>query len=181
MELPLYRLPSVRSVGLSVCKQTVDFLRGAGSIIVVVSVVIWALSTWPSGNMETSYLATVGRSLSPVGALMGLGWQMTVALVTSFVRKENTLATLGVLYGSGQDGGNWVMSLRAALTPGAGLAFLVVQMLFIPCVATVVSVHQETASWRWTLFSVALLLIVSVALGIAVYQLARILGFGSIS
>jgi ferrous iron transport protein B len=179
MELPLYRLPSLRMVGLAVWNQTMDFLRGAGSVILVVSVIIWALSTWPSGDMETSFLATIGRSLSPIGALMGLGWQMTVALLTSFVRKENTLATLSVLYGSGQDGGDWALVLRGALSPAAGLAFLVVQMLFIPCVATVVSIRQETESWRWTVAGVVLLLSISTALGIAVYQAARLLGFSS--
>ena len=179
MELPLYRMPSLRRAGRSVWRQTVDFLKGAGSVIVVVSVFIWALSTLPDGNMETSYLAAIGRLLAPLGALMGMGWQMTVALLTGFVRKENTLATLGVLYGSGVEGATWSASLQAALTPSAALAFLAVQMLFIPCIATVVAIHHETRSWRWTGVSVLSNLVVSLTVGIAVYQSVRLLGLAA--
>jgi len=64
------------------------------------------------------------------------------------------------------------------LTPAAALAFLAVQMLFVPCVAVVSTIRQETASWRWTAFSVALLLVVSFAVGIAIYQGAMLVGWG---
>lgn len=176
MDLPLYHRPQLRAVALAAWRQVADFIQGAGTVIVVVSVVIWAFSFMPNGNIESSYLASAGRLLSPIGALMGLGWQMMVALVTSFVRKENTLATLGVLFGSGPDSAGWTTALRAALTPAAGLSFLVVQLLFVPCVATVAAIRQETGSWRWTVVSVALLLTLSFAAGVIVYQGARLLG-----
>lgn len=178
MDLPLYHRPQPRAVLLAVWRQITDFIRGAGTVIVVVSVIIWAFSWLPDGDIETSYLATAGHFLSPIGALMGLGWQMMVALVTSFVRKENTLATLGVLFGAGPESAGWMTALRAALTPAAGLSFIVVQMLFVPCVATVAAIRQETGSWRWTLVSVLLLLAISFAAGIAVYQGARLIGAG---
>ncbi len=63
--------------------------------------VVWALSTLPNGELETSYLAGVGKALAPLGALMGLDWKMVVALLTSLVAKENSVATLGVLFGDG--------------------------------------------------------------------------------
>jgi ferrous iron transport protein B len=178
MELPLYHAPNVRTIGLSVWQRTVEFVKEAGSVILVVSVVVWAFSTLPEGNIETSYLASIGRLLIPLGALMGLGWQMMVALLTSFIRKENTIATLSVLYGSSSEGISPTAALRAALTPAAALAFLAVQMLFIPCVATVATIRQGTNSWRWTLFSIALLLAVSFAVGIVIYQVAQLLGIG---
>ena len=83
-----------------------------------------------------------------------------------------------MLFGAGPDNAGWTTALRAALTPAAGLAFLVVQMLFVPCVATVAATRQETGSWRWTAFSVVLLLFVSLATGIVIYQAARALGWG---
>jgi ferrous iron transport protein B len=178
MELPLYHVPNVRTIGLSIWQRLVAFLQKAGSIILVVSVVVWALSYLPQGQIETSYLATVGRLLAPLGALMGLGWQMIVALLTSFVAKENTIATLGVLYSSGQQGAGLAAALSGALTPAAALAFLAVQVLFIPCVATVATMRQETGSWHWTVFSVALLLVISLTVGIAIYQGARLVGWG---
>jgi len=175
MELPLYHLPNVRTIGLSIWQRVVAFLQKAGSIILVVSVVVWALSYLPQGQIETSYLATIGRLLVPLGALLGLDWQMIVALLTSFVAKENTIATLGVLYGSGE-GAGLATTLSGALTPAAALAFLAVQVLFIPCVATVATMRQETGSWRWTVFSVVLLLVISLSIGIAIYQGARLVG-----
>ncbi len=178
MELPLYHLPNARTIGLSVWQRLVAFLKKAGSIIVVVSIVVWALSVLPGGEIESSYLAALGRLLVPLGGLMGLGWQMMVALLTSFVAKENTIATLGVLYSAGEEGTRLAEVLPGVLTPAAALAFLAVQMLFIPCVATVATIRQETGSWRWTAFSVALLLVVSFAVGIAIYQGARLVGWG---
>jgi ferrous iron transport protein B len=175
MELPLYHVPNVRTIGLSIWQRLVAFLQKAGSIILVVSVVVWALSYLPQGQIETSCLAAIGRLLAPLGALMGLDWQMIVALLTSFVAKENTIATLGVLYGSGQEGAGLAAALSGTLTPAAALAFLAVQVLFIPCVATVATMRQETGSWRWTVFSVVLLLVISLTIGIAIYQGAQLI------
>jgi len=170
MEMPLYHPPNLRIIGLSVWQRSLEFLKKAGGIIVVVSVLVWILSAFPEHDLETSYLASVGRFLAPLGALMGLDWRMIVALLTSVVAKENTIATLGVLYqGSG------LLALAATLTPGAALAFLVIQVTFVPCVATVAAIHQETHSWRWTAFSVALLLVISLAAGVVVYQVGRLL------
>ncbi len=178
MELPLYHLPNARTIGLSVWQRTIAFLKKAGKIILLVSVIVWALSVLPGGEIESSYLAAIGRLLAPLGGLMGLGWQMMVALLTSFVAKENTIATLGVLYSAGEEGTRLAEVLPGVLTPAAALAFLAVQMLFIPCAATVATIRQETDSWRWTAFSVALLLVVSFAVGIAIYQGARLVGWG---
>jgi len=121
-------------------------------------------------------LARFGRTLEPLGRLMGLDWRMMVALLSSFVAKENSLATLAVLYG-GAGEGQLATVLRNHVTPAAALAFLVVQMLFIPCAATMAAVRSETNSWRWTAFCVVLLLVVSLAGGIASYSVARALGF----
>jgi ferrous iron transport protein B len=169
MELPLYHLPNWRTIGLSVWLRSLSFVRKAGTVILAVSVVIWALSALPGGDVEGSYLAQLGRWLEPVGRLGGMDWRLTVALLSSFVAKENTIATLGVLYRAGEEG---LASLLAATYPPViALAYLVMQMLFIPCLATVGVIRQETASWRWTLFSVGLLLMISLLAGIVVFQI----------
>jgi ferrous iron transport protein B len=178
MELPLYHLPNARTIGLSVWQRTVAFLKKAGSIILVVSMVVWALSVLPGGEIKTSYLAVIGHLLAPLGSLMGLGWRMMVALLTGFVAKENTIATLGVLYSTGQEGVRLAEVLSGVLTPAAELAFVAVQMLFIPCVATVATTRQETGSWKWTAFSIVLLLVLSFSVGIAIYQGAMLVGWG---
>ena len=166
MELPLYHVPNLRTIGLYVWRNIVAFLQKAGSVILVASLLVWFLSYFPSGGVVTeSYLAVIGRAIAPVGQLMGLPWPVLVALITSFVAKENTIATLSVLYGNAASG------LSAVLTPPAALAFLIVQMLFIPCVATVAAMKQESRSWTWTMVGVGTSLLLSLSAGVAVYQL----------
>jgi ferrous iron transport protein B len=178
MELPLYQAPNLRIVGQGVWQRCLDFLKTAGGIILVVSVILWALSHFPNGNIENSFLAFFGRLLAPLGQWMGLEWQMMVALLTSFVRKENTIPTLAVLYSANGETAGLAHTLNAHLAPAAALAFLAVQVLFIPCVATLATIRQETGSWRWTLLSSAMLLGISLGVGIIIYQTARLLGWG---
>jgi ferrous iron transport protein B len=177
MELPLYHVPNWRTILMLVWQRSLAFFKRAGTVILVVSVVLWALSALPTGEIQTSYLARMGQLLAPVGALMGLSWQMMVALFTSFIAKENAIASLGVLFGAGGEASLAEM-LPTLMTSAAALSFLVVQMLFIPCVATVATVRRETDSWKWTLFNVLFLLVVSFGAGILVYQLAVVLGWG---
>ncbi len=179
MELPLYHIPNWRTIGLLVWQRTKAFFVRAGTIILTVSVIVWVLSVLPTGDMETSYLAQFGRLLAPLGALMGMSWRTMVALLTSFVAKENSIATLGILYGAGEGGTTLATILGTALTPAAGLAFLIVQMMFIPCVSTVAAIWQESRSARWTLFNLAFLLVVSFGTSIVLYQGARLLGWGA--
>ena len=174
MELPLYHVPNWRTIGISTWNRVLSFLRRAATIILVVSVIVWVLATLPRGDIETSYLSSLGRILSPIGSLMGLGWRPLVALLASFVAKENALATLGVLYGTGEDAGTLTQALSANFTPASGLAFLVAQMLFIPCVATVAVVKQETNSWKWTLINVVFLAVLAVVGGTIAYHLALV-------
>jgi len=172
MELPLYHRPNLRTIGLQVWQNSGEFLKRAGSLILVMAVIVWALSTLPHGEIGSSYLASLGKALAPLGALMGLNWEMIVALLASFVAKENAIATMSILFSSGGETASLGAALSGTMTPAAALAFLVVQMLFIPCVATVAVIKQETRSWKWTAFSVGLLLVISVTAGIVVYQVA---------
>lgn len=173
MELPLYHLPNRRTIALRVWQRSLSFIRKAGTLILAVSVVVWALSNLPGGDVETSYLARIGRLLEPVGQLMGLDWRLTVALLTSFIAKENSIATLGVLFGT-SEGAGLATTLAETFPPSTALAFLTVQMLFVPCVATVAVIRQET-SWKWTLFDLAFLLGVSLVAGGAVYWITHLL------
>jgi ferrous iron transport protein B len=170
MELPLYHAPNLRTVALYVWHNTAAFIRNAGTLIVLFSVVLWAMAAFPGPGIGHSLLATVGRWLAPAGRLMGLDWRMMVALLSSFLAKENTIATLGVLYRVGQEGAPLSEVLGSAVGPAAALAFLTVQMLFIPCVATMAVIRQETGGWRWVALSAGLLLVISLVAGIVIYQ-----------
>jgi ferrous iron transport protein B len=174
MELPLYHMPNVRTIGMFVWSNTWAFVRKAGNLILLASVVVWALSYFPAGSLDQSFLARFGRVLAPLGEWIGMDWRMLVALIASFVAKENAIATLGILYGRGGDG--LVRALVEQISPASALAFLTVTMLFIPCLATVAVIRQESASWRWTFFDIALLLAVALGAGVIVYHGATALG-----
>jgi ferrous iron transport protein B len=167
MELPLYHLPNFRTIGIYIWDNILGFIKKAGTTILVATLFVWGFSYFPTGNVMTSYLSMAGKALEPIGTWMGLPWPVLVALLTSFVAKENTVATLGVLYGN-------LGVLKTVMPPAAGLAFLVFQILFIPCVGTVAAIRQETRSWKWTVTSVGTQLALSLGLAVAVYQVGRL-------
>ncbi|NLX35776.1 MAG: ferrous iron transport protein B [Chloroflexi bacterium] len=172
MEMPLYHLPNWRTIAILVWQRLLAFLHKAGTVILSVSVIVWALTVLPTGEIETSYMGIIGYWLEPLGRLMGLGWRPLVAILTSFVAKENAVATLGVLYNAGETASALAPALRAELSPAAGLAFLVTQMLFIPCVSTVAVIKQETGSWKWVFVNVGMLALLALLGGIVAFHVA---------
>jgi len=174
MELPLYHKPDPKVIGIVIWASIVSFVKKAGTVILLVSVLIWILAHLPHGRIEDSYLAWFGQLLEPIGHPMGLDWKMMTALLTSIVAKENSMATLGVLYGVGREG--LVHALPSVMSHASALAFLVVLMLFIPCAATLAVMKRELDSWKWFGASFALMLAVSFLGGVMAYQIALWVG-----
>jgi ferrous iron transport protein B len=172
MELPLYHLPTPRAIGLLVWQRTLSFLEKAATIMVGAAIVVWALSYFPGPGIAHSYMAVVGQILEPAGRLVGLNWQLVVALLTSVIAKENSVATLGILYGG--SGADLPRILAVAIAPASALAYLVVQMLFVPCVATLTAIRQE-AGVRWMGANLWFLLVVSLGVGGIVYAVASVI------
>lgn len=170
MELPLYHKPDFRTIAMSVWTRVISFIKKAGTVILGVSVIIWVLSYFPGGDVESSYLASAGRILEPIGRPMGFDWKIISALMTSIVAKENAVATLGVLYGVGEEG--LIKVLPNVISAASALAFLVVIMLFIPCAATVAVMRKELGSRKWFVFSIFLMLTISFLVGMFAYQFA---------
>jgi ferrous iron transport protein B len=125
--------------------------------------------------LQTSYLARLGYLLAPVGGWMGLDWKLTVALLTSFLAKENAIATLAVLFGQAKNAG-LAVTLASAYSLPTALAFLTVSLLFIPCAATVAVIKQETGSWRWTFTNIVFMLVLSIAAGSAIFAITKAVG-----
>lgn len=176
MEMPLYHLPNPRTILVYAATNVWTFIKRAATIIVVVSMVIWLLVSYPGAGVDDSYLAMFGRSLEPVGSLLGLDWRLIVATLSSFVAKENSIAALGIIFGS--EGESLGQTLAMVITPAAALSFLVVNMLFVPCVATVAAIRAETRSWGWTLASAGLMLASALLFGLLVYRVALLFGLG---
>jgi ferrous iron transport protein B len=169
MELPLYHVPNLKTIGIYVWQNLLGFLEKAGTIILAGSLVVWGLSYFPTGEVMTSYLSYAGKMLEPIGKLMGLPWPVLLALITSIVAKENTIATLGILYG------DLVKTLPVLITAPAALALLAFQMLFIPCLGTISAIRQETHSMKWTILSSGLMLGLSLLIGILIFQIGTFL------
>jgi len=174
MELPFYHTPNLRTIGIVVWKRLTTFVKKAGTIIVLFSVLLWLLSHIPGGNIEGSILGFIGQSIEPIGRPIGLDWKMIVALLASVTAKENSIAALGVLYGVGEKGIREI--LPSVMSPASALSFLVILMLFVPCVATLVVMKQEMGGWRWFLSSFVFMVFLSYISGMAVYQCALMVG-----
>lgn len=177
MEMPLYHVPNPRTILVFALTNVWTFAKRAATIIVVASMVIWVLVSTPGEHINDSYLAMFGQALEPAGRLMGLDWQLIVATLSAFVAKENSIAALGIIFGT--EGESLASTLSAVVTPASALAFLVVNMLFVPCIATVAAIRQETRSWGWTLASTGLMIGSALLFGVLVYQLAVLVGLGA--
>jgi ferrous iron transport protein B len=174
MELPLYHNPDFRTIGIVVWSRIFAFIKKAGSVIFVFSIVLWIMSNVPGGNIEQSMLARIGRILEPLGTPIGLDWKLMVALFSSVVAKENSVATLGVLFNAGDQG--LMAALSQAVNHPSALSFLIILMLFIPCAATMTVMRQEMGGIKWPLVSFLFMLVLSYGSAVVVYHLAIALG-----
>ncbi|MGE5390372.1 MAG: nucleoside recognition domain-containing protein [Deltaproteobacteria bacterium] len=171
---PLHR-PQLSHVLKSALIRTLDFLNKIKNVVIISAVVVWFLSSFPTGaGFENSYIAIVGRSLEPLGRLAGLDWQLIVALLLGFFAKETTLSTLGVLYHASEGLGNLSSILAAHISPLIGLTFLVIYMFYTPCLATVTVIRRESGSTLFAAFSIVISLMLAFVLGTLVYQSGRL-------
>lgn len=172
---PLHR-PNISHVIKSAMVRTLDFLNKIKNVVIISSVVVWVLSSFPDGaGFEGSYIAMIGKSIEPLGSLAGLNWQLIVALLLGFFAKETTLSTLGVLYHASEGLGNLSAILASHISPLVGLTFLVIFMFYTPCLATVTTIRRESQSTLFAAFSVVISLLLAFVLGTFIYQFGRLL------
>ena len=154
MELPNYRLPSLKNVGLLLWEKASDFLRRAFTVIFLATIVIWFLQTFDTRlNVVTdnggSLLALVGRLLAPLFAPLGFGdWRCVTALISGFIAKESVVSTLQVLLGGA--------ALTSLFTARSAVSFLVFTLLYTPCVAAIATIRRELGS-RWATLGVVVM------------------------
>ncbi|MBW1671256.1 MAG: ferrous iron transport protein B, partial [Deltaproteobacteria bacterium] len=131
-----------------------------------------------SEMMEKSYMGRIGKILAPVFAPLGIDWRGGVALLTGFVAKEIVVSTMGILYLAEGEGSNTLKNalLSSDMTPLSALAMMVFVLLYLPCIATVATIKQETGSFKWTLFSVTYSTLLAWVAAFCVYQGGKILG-----
>lgn len=162
IELPEYRLPLWRSLGVNLLDRARIFLRQVGTIILVTSLVIWMLANFPVHHGELSpigesYLGSIGNAMEPALKPLGLDRNVGVALLTAFAARETVVSTLGTLYRTPQVG----IALRQSIGLAGALSLLVFFALAMQCTSTLATVKRETNSWRWPLFQLAYMSVVA--------------------
>lgn len=157
MELPAYRMPSIKNVFLLMWEKAGAFFKKAGMIIFPMMIVLWALSVLPLGvepNSEHSILGMIGSFVAPLFVLAGYGtWQAGVSLITGILAKESVVATMGMVYAGVEEGEALINVIQQVFTPLSAISFLVMTLLYTPCLAALGAIKRETNSMKWTIFS----------------------------
>jgi ferrous iron transport protein B len=187
IELPDYQWPSLRTAMLTLYDHSLIFLRRAGTLILLVSMVLWALAAFPlasevpdsmadeSTQLEQSYLGRVGQVAEPVFAPLGFDWQITVGVLASFAAREVMVSTMAVL--QGMDGESAAKDLGYQLQPviptATGVSLLVFFVFALQCLPTVMVVYRETGSWRWPLIQFVFMSATAYVAAWIAYQVCR--------
>ncbi len=185
MEMPPYHPPNVRIISRYTWRFIKGFIKRGATLITAIFMLTWFLSYFPDGNIETSWLAELGRFLNPIGSLMGMDWRLMVALIASVASKEASLAVLAVVYGLGGDASsvNMLMLqqasvgqdfggiLLASISPATALAFVFAMFFSIPCIGTLGTLYAETDSLKWTVIAACYYTATSLLAGIFAYQM----------
>ena len=181
MELPAYRMPSIKNVFLLMWEKAGAFFKKAGMIIFPMMIVLWALSILPLGvepNSEYSILGMIGSFVAPLFVLAGYGtWQAGVSLITGILAKESVVATMGMVYAGVEEGEALINVIQQVFTPLSAISFLVMTLLYTPCLAALGAIKRETNSMKWTIFSAVYTFVIALVLSTLVYQVGLLLGF----
>ena len=181
MELPAYHWPTLGNVLRSMWERGWSFIKKAGTIILLSTILVWFLSHFGVADgtfrmlekeeLELSILATVGNAIAWIFKPLGFGtWQATVASFTGLIAKENIVGTMGILYGGTETYAN----LAASFTGVAAYAFLVFNLLCAPCFAAIGAIKREMNNAGWTWFAIAWQCGFAYAVALMIYQFGRI-------
>lgn len=182
IELPEYKLPDARTVGIYVWEKIKDYLIKAGTTIFIATLIIWALMYFgPAGFVGegggTSFAAYIGRFLEPAFAPIGLGfWQIVVALIAGISAKEVVVSSCAVMLGAAEGSAEFAAALAAmGFGPLNAVCLMVFCLLYIPCVATLATIRKESKSWAWTGFTAVFQLVVAYVITLIVYQIGALI------
>lgn len=187
MELPPYRIPTVKSSLRHMWGKGEQYLKKMGGVILVASIIVWSLNYFPlsshndsDGQQQDSYLEMMGKAITPVMEPVGFNWRASVAALAGIPAKEIVVSTLGVLYTGDEDATDATLSARiTAPNPETGhpdfnkasaLAFMIFILLYCPCIATVTAIVKETGSWRYGAFTVVYNTLVAWIVAFIVYR-----------
>lgn len=181
MELPTYKVPSLKGVLLHTWDKTKGFLRKAGTIILAASIIVWVLSSVPFGveyGSQESAIGQIGTAIAPIFAPLGFGeWQPAVAILFGLVAKEVVVSTFSSLFGVEEEGSGIDAAVHQLFTPLSAYAFMAFVLLYVPCFAAIGTIKQETNSWKWPLTMSVITLATGYIVALIIYQGGLLLGF----
>ncbi|CFX18126.1 Ferrous iron transport protein B [Syntrophomonas zehnderi OL-4] len=202
MELPIYRMPTLKNILIHMWERTWLYLRKAGTIILAMSILMWGLFTFPNVDehgrafnepaiqLENSYAGRMGKAIEPVIKPLGFDWKTGVALVSGLGAKEVVVSTMGTLYSIGDSEAlaaeeaaavkSFAEKVReqSGFTPLVAYVLMIFTLIYVPCLATVAIMKRETNGWKWPLFMVAYTLILAWLVSFIVYRGGLWLGIG---
>ena len=180
LELPPYRLPTLQSLGLRLFDRSKVFLRRAGTVILVTTIVLWFLCTIPLQDgkpppIGDSLAGTIGKTIEPLIEPLGFNWKIGIGLITSLAAREVIVATLGTIYGLEADESSLELqqALQAELTFGGAIALLIFFAFAMQCMSTVAVVRRETGGWKWALLQWAYMTGLAYVSALIAYQVIR--------
>jgi len=201
MELPPYRLPTVKNVFIHMWEKSSEYIKKAGTVILAASIIVWFLLSYPKVPTRTSDLSAenvpaieysfggqLGKMAEPVLRWAGFDWKIGISLIAGVAAKEVIISTLGILYGieaqlsSDQLHVDFMVKNEIKndqqYSPLIAIALMVFIMIYIPCIATLAMVKKELGSWKWPLFQVGYTLLVAFIIAVGIYQIGGLLGLG---
>lgn len=189
MELPPYRFPTAKAIARHTWEKGKQYLKKMGGIILVASVIVWALGYFPhdeslsnQAQKEQSYIGRIGKSIEPVFRPQGFDWKLDVSLVAGIGAKEIVASTMGVLYADDEtvaddtaDNSGKYGVLRQkmeadGMTPLIAFSYLLFVLIYFPCIATIAAIKGETGSWKWAAFAAGYTTLLAWIVSACVYQ-----------
>ncbi len=194
MELPPYRMPTIKGIFIHMWERVWLFLKKAGTIILAISIILWGAMSYPKPSAESlaglnpeqaqqaslaySVVGRIGRAIEPVLAPIGFDWKIGTALIGATAAKEVFVSQLGIVYAVGSaEGGSQTLreKLQANYTPLTGFCIMLFCLISTPCVATIVMTKHETNSWGWALFQFFGLTCLAYVVTFIVYQVGSVI------
>ena len=194
MELPPYRLPTARAVLIHMWQRAWMYLKKAGTIILAISIILWALMSYPKPSAESlkeltdeqaqqteleySVIGRFGKAIEPALKPLGFDWKIGTALIGATAAKEVFVSQLGIIYAVGdaeEHSATLGDKLKKVYTPLTGFCIMLFCLIYAPCVMTLAITRVETRSWRWPIFQFTYLTVLAYILTLFAYQLGRLL------
>ena len=185
MELPPYRMPTLRNTTMHMWGKAGQYLKKMGTIILVASILIWALGYFPlERSVETdkkeyfehSYIGQIGQAIEPAIKPLGFDWKMGVSIITGLAAKEIVVSTMGILYhvpDTEDSTQRLVENLKNQFNPLVAYSFMLFVLIYFPCMAVIAAIRKE-AGWKWAIFTIFYTTGLAWGVSFCVYQLGSL-------